>query len=320
MSYLGQKIKDILPGNVAIGGANMGMVPLFSVQWCPSRSSIWAGYAPLDGQELSHNLFPDALAGISAGNVPTTSNANWLATPSARGAYVEVSSPGNFRVPDMNGKSVGSLGAVFLRGDGALSAEIAGVIQQDAMRSHDHLTYSTDRYSSPASLGSSGAIAPHSVGATTGLRTGATGGDETRPLNVTGCWVVKLFGAVTNIGSADVGQLATDYASAMARIGVLEAQPGLGWNQTWQDVLVSRVIGTTYTNTTGRPIEISVVTGALSGGFNLLVNGVVVGSNENTASNRNTTSMHATVPVAGTYVLQRTIGTASTLIGWIELR
>ena len=136
--YLGQNIKKILPGNVAVGGANMGMVPLFSVQWCPNRAAIWAGYVPAHGQELDDNLFPDAAAGIAANNVPTTSNANWLADPTARGAYVSGSSAGKFRVPDYNGKLAGSLGAVFMRGDGALSAAVAGVIQRDAFQGHHH--------------------------------------------------------------------------------------------------------------------------------------------------------------------------------------
>lgn len=138
MNYLGQEIEKILPGNVAVGGANMGMVPLFSVQWCPSRDAIWAGYVAADGQELDDNLFPDAAAGIAANNVPTTSNATWLADPTARGAYVAGSSAGKFRVPDYNGKFAGSLGAVFLRGDGMLSAEIAGLIQRDAFQGHKH--------------------------------------------------------------------------------------------------------------------------------------------------------------------------------------
>lgn len=213
MSYFGQQIQQILPGNVAVGGANMGMVPLFAVQWCPNRSNIWAGYVAADGQELSKATYPDADAGIQAGNVPLVSEATWQSTPSERGKYVATSSTGKFRIPDLNGKTAGSLGAVFLRGDGTLSAGTAGVIQLDEIRSHTH--------GLPVGAGGSESI-PYKVTTDTqgndlsaGTQTSAQGGAETRPLNVTGCWVIKIFGSVTNAGSANAAQLATDVANKL---------------------------------------------------------------------------------------------------------
>ena len=47
---------------------------------------------------------------------------------------------------------------------------------------------------------------------------------------------------------------------------------GLGVGQTWTNVTASRAIGTTYTNTTGRPITVAVspnASGALIGSFEL---------------------------------------------------
>src|SRR5690606_34369596 len=69
---------------------------------------------------------------------PTTDEATWQSDPAQRGKFVVNSSPGMFRLADYNGKFAGSLGAVFLRGDGALSAEIDGVIQQSAIAAHVH--------------------------------------------------------------------------------------------------------------------------------------------------------------------------------------
>lgn len=230
MNYLGQEIEKILPGNVAVGGANMGMVPLFAVMWCPNRAGIWSGYVAADGQELSQNLYPDAFSGIGTGNVPTTSASNWLSDPTARGAYVEESSPGMFRVPDLNGKFPGSLGAVFLRGDGTLSAGVAGTIQQDAFQGHYHRGQSgsgsgTNWAATSAGAGTStmtdGPIREPITDGTNGTPRTA---EETRPLNVTGCWVIKMFGSVVNVGSADAAQLATDYADMVGRVAVLEGQ------------------------------------------------------------------------------------------------
>ena len=56
---------------------------------CPSRAAIPAGYAPADGQALSRSLYPDAWAGIAAGNVPTTSESAWLATLTERGGSLQ---------------------------------------------------------------------------------------------------------------------------------------------------------------------------------------------------------------------------------------
>lgn len=37
---------------------------------------------------------------------------------------------------------------------------------------------------------------------------------------------------------------------------VLDTTSDLGWGQTWQDVRASRVVGTSYQNTTGKPIQV----------------------------------------------------------------
>lgn len=47
----------------------------------------------------------------------------------------------------------------------------------------------------------------------------------------------------------------------------------LGVGQTWQDVTASRATGTTYTNSTGKPISISLwVTGTVGGYYTLAIN------------------------------------------------
>ncbi|WP_281661576.1 phage tail protein, partial [Microvirgula aerodenitrificans] len=170
-------------------------LPLLFPLWCPNRAAIPTGYAPADGQTLSRSLYPDAWAGIAAGNVPVATDAAWLATPTERGKFTAGDGAGTFRLPDYNGKSAGSLGALFLRGDGTLSAQTDGVIQPDDFRSHFH-TYGN--YSSTAATL---AVGPTSnPGTFASSSSGSTGGAETRPMNVTGCWVIRLFGAVVNPG------------------------------------------------------------------------------------------------------------------------
>lgn len=227
MNYLGQELEKILPGDVAIGGANMGMVPLFAVLWCPSRTAIWTGYAAADGQELLKSVYPAADAGIQAGNVPATLEATWQSTPTERGKYVATSSAGKFRLPDLNGVSVGTLGATFLRGDGVNSAGTDGVIQPDELKNHSHTSsyYNVSNNAINNGFNNSSAYTPSYAGAATPVSmTPSGGGTETRPLNVTGCWVIKLFGSVTNAGSADVAELATAYAEMMAKYAEIAAR------------------------------------------------------------------------------------------------
>lgn len=288
-------------------GASDASIPLFMAQWWPNRASIPAGYAPADGQLLSRATFPDAWAGIQAGNVPTVADGTWLSTPIERGKYTAGDGATSFRLPDYNGKSAGSLGAVFMRGDGAKSAGLAGAIQLDELKSHAHpigITTST----------SSGGGGNYYAGNTNSVLSGATGGAETRPLNVTGCWIIKIFGSVTNPGSADAAQLASDYAALIVRVAALEArQLGLGEGQQMRDVTAARAPSVTYTNTSGRTIF--VIVGSATGVnryFN--VNGVRVQFSGGSAGAGQAVQVcFFPVPAGATYMIEGTFG------AWLEM-
>lgn len=58
---------------------------------------------------------------------------------------------------------------------------------------------------------------------------------------------------------------------------------GIGVNQTWTDVGASRVANTTYTNTTGKPIQIFVTIAVSTQNFYLYINGSVAGRIGNNA-------------------------------------
>lgn len=218
-----------------VGGGS----PLFSVMWWPQRSAIPSGFVAADGQVLSRATYPVAWAGIQAGNVPTVADATWLSTATERGKFTAGNGTTTFRLPDYNGKAAGSLGAVFLRGDGTLSAAAAGVIQQDAFQGHHHAVdpaTGVGGWSSTAAIGDGPGYSSNVIKSTAGtyqwvrgpISDGTNGAprtaSETRPLNVTGCWIIKLFGAVTEVGSANAAQLATDYANLAGSVSVLEGK------------------------------------------------------------------------------------------------
>jgi len=211
--------------------------PILWIDIAPSRTAIAAGYAPLDGQELPRATYPDVWAAIDAGMVPVVDDEDWLADPLLRGSYSRGDGSTTFRLPDFNGQSSGSLGAVVLRGDGALSAGAAGLIQRDALQ---NITGSVTSIRSnrnsfgttsgaffkngienlPPAAGSSGATSLDGIGFDASLV--ARTAEETRALSATVVWVVKLFGAVVNPGSADAAQLASDYAALAAQLASIE--------------------------------------------------------------------------------------------------
>jgi len=259
-----------LPGGVATLGGDgrvpaaqlppIDSIPLGFVTWWPSRAKIPAGWAPLDGQTISRATYPDACAAFLAGAVPLVQEADWLADPTFRAGYTAGDGTSTVRLPDLNGKFQGSLGAVFLRGDGAMSTGVPGKLQVDQLQSHGHLiNLKTERL-----VGTGTAAGRADYGEGTGPQYSTVEpyngrfGTETRPLNATGCWVLKLAGAVLNAGQLDAQRLASDLALVSAEMQTLKAQldASLGIGQTLQVLTAQRALGTNYVNNTGRPIVV----------------------------------------------------------------
>lgn len=96
----------------------------------------------------------------------------------------------------------------------------------------------------------------------------------------------------------------------------------LGYEQTWQNVIASRALGTTYYNTTGRPILVSAsIIGAVSSSciVGLTVNGVTASSNGagGIANAASVPGVNAIVPPGGSYSVSANSGS---LNSWAELR
>ncbi|MEN6332248.1 MAG: hypothetical protein ABFD57_09695 [Smithella sp.] len=99
---------------------------------------------------------------------------------------------------------------------------------------------------------------------------------------------------------------------------VLAALSSIGYGQTWQNVTASRALGTTYYNTTGKPILISVSISysALVDGT-CTVNGVVVVRNGSGGSQTGILNAIVTiVPPGGSYVISNN----GTVQYWVEMR
>jgi len=221
-------IFDLVPyGTTSSGGGGQqgGTLPIGFISVAASRSAISGGFLPLDGQELSQATYPDFYQLLVAGTLPTTDEATWQADPTQRGKFVVESSTGNFRMADHNGQSGSSLGAVTVRGDGSLSAGEAGVIQRDALQNLTGTLFSAAwRYglgqsadgvftiTNSGTQGSQGSTGQGSLVTFDASRVARTS-TETRALNVTSVWTIKVFDEISNSGSVDVTALAADVAS-----------------------------------------------------------------------------------------------------------
>lgn len=91
---------------------------------------------------------------------------------------------------------------------------------------------------------------------------------------------------------------------------------GLGVDQTWQNLIGSRSVGVSYTNTTGKPISVSVVPTATSLATSSLTVGGVVVASLTFGSATVKSPLTAIVPNGAVY----TFNSTTTIDSWAELR
>ena len=99
-----------------------------------------------------------------------------------------------------------------------------------------------------------------------------------------------------------------------------DASPlGIGFNQTWQDVTSSRSAGVTYTNTTNKPIVLSIVHTSINDTAitSLTVSGIEVTRQQPDGAGLYTYKQQVIVPKDATYLF--TLGSGS-ISYWRELR
>lgn len=101
----------------------------------------------------------------------------------------------------------------------------------------------------------------------------------------------------------------------------VQGASAIGYSQTWQDVTGSRSIGTTYTNSSGKPITVIIAaTGnGANGLFGITINSAVTFYSPSAYTSGAWTSVSFIVPNGNTYVTTQQ-GANVTLYYWMELR
>jgi Flp pilus assembly protein TadG len=118
----------------------------------------------------------------------------------------------------------------------------------------------------------------------------------------------------TITGSTGVSQVQDGVVDADA-LATLTKPLGVG--QTWQNVTASRTAGVTYTNTTGRPIMVSLRSGYY--GVEFTVDGVSRGGSSSNGAGSNYAGVTFVVPNNSTYSAIRA-SQAGNIDLWHELR
>lgn len=167
-------------------------------------------------------MFPDAWAEAQARHL-VISDTEWLANPLKRICFSSGDGSTTFRLPDKNGKSSGSVGAPVGRGDGYLSSGVPGTIQMDAIRAHTHGVPA--RWNAAAGNSDTTRLEMANVasGGPSNVASASFGAEETRMLNFTGVWVIKLAGSALNQGQINALELASQITLLTSRITTLES-------------------------------------------------------------------------------------------------
>ena len=142
-------------------------------------------------------------------------------------------------------------------------------------------------------------------------------------LNKPSLATVATTGSYNDLSSKPtIPTIPTNISSFTNDSGYLTSSTSFGGNQTWQNVLASRGRGVTYTNSTGRPIGLSISVDTTYNWF-LVINGVtMIYIPFLQTSGGGFTEMHISsiVPTGGTYYLEVSPVSGLPILKWFEFR
>lgn len=221
---------------VAEESALLAGVPLGMVAW-GNRNRPFDGFVLDDGQELPHSLYPSFVQALRDGLFPVATEETWQSASGIhRGKFVIESSPGHFRMRDLNGVSAGSVTkGSFLRGSPASNTQGIHVLDRVGPLLYTSTgvaaalspIFSSDNPTGSATV----AVLPRAQNINTAQPVSAAGNGskwitnthtETVPQHTLGAWMTKLFGTITPLGVAEAANLATAYAELSSRVNSFE--------------------------------------------------------------------------------------------------
>jgi hypothetical protein len=138
--------------------------------------------------------------------------------------------------------------------------------------------------------------------------------------------VLTLPDATTTLVGTDVTQTLTNktingsqlVAASVTLTQLATSAQGIGAGQTWQNVTASRSAGVTYTNSTGRSIQVAILSAqGTNQNFQFSINGTLVWNQNSSTIYGDNVSCNFILPPSDTYSLAVPIGSIQY---WMELR
>jgi len=313
--------------------ATAGMPRFTPYLWAGLAAAMPEGDTQSSGQQLTDLMYPTMRAQVTATQF-TCTEAVWQADPYKRVTHWSLGDGASWmRPPDKNGVQPGNVGAFYGVGANPAGAK-PGTAVIDAMRNIVGVMANINPIPGPVGVSGPFSSAPSGGGATNvagsasgtyhytfnaanALPAGTTTDPVTgefRPRTWYGIWMIRMYGRVTNAGDLNAPALNARIDMIDARVSSLEAKPS---KRAPRNLVTSRVLGTTYTNTTADDIEVNVAgPAAISQATAVLeVDGKsFVGGSQATAGL--SLAVTATVPPGKTYKVPT--GIFSSIATWLE--
>ena len=310
-------------------------VPVNTQRW-NSASSKWQKYNGTAWNDLS------SLYSISiSGNAATVTNGVYTSASYANPSWI-TSLVGSKVTGDIAGNSGSATRLATARNINGVAFDGTAAININLNSNINFNNTGTGGASGAAFNGSSAAtISYNTIGApsTTGANASGTWGinvtgnagtvtngvyndNGSYGINITGNANTVTNGVYNDNGSYGINITGNANTASNGGVTSVNGQTGavtiysIGVSQTWQNVTASRTVGTTYTNSTGRPIMLNLTISNSSYQTSVLtVSGFTVGrvSNPTTSSGAEAT-LSAIIPNAATY------SASGGISGWYELR
>ena len=216
---------------------------LFNYAWHNGpRSSIDVGRVPTDGQQLLLLTHPDVCQAIWDGKQNAVDESVWQADPTKRNCWSRGDGTSWVRVPDLNAAVAGTGKPFYLRGG---PESLNGTSVGDAIRNITGTASASGVWgllADSANVTGPFGIAPYSAqykdlagggfASTAGraltfdVSKAVPTADENRVKTAYGVMTVRVFTEVSNVGTLDAGQLATQLGVVDAKVQALDAATG----------------------------------------------------------------------------------------------
>jgi hypothetical protein len=143
---------------------------------------------------------------------------------------------------------------------------------------------------------------------------------STAVTNSTNATTATTVSTTVSSGATGTTQSNGDNSTKIATTAYVQNM-GLGWGQSWTDVSGSRSLGSTYTNSTGKPIQLGAVWNIYgSSSIVLTISGVIVGKGSESGNDTGSINFTHIVPNGATYGFSIASGSGASLDYWAELR